>query len=228
MISRAWSTPEIGIVLGGLLLFYLFASFTGIFFYEEQIPLARLVLTVLLYIFILTLIALINQRRGDTWSGSYGMGYRQLGKLVLSPLIYLAALPFFIASAKAWHWLLQNVSGRAVELQEVAQVVSQERSWLQVLYIVMAIAGAPFFEEILFRGILFPYFVKHAGLARSTVLVSVLFALLHFHLPSFIPLGLLSALLCLLYWRSGSLWIGIGVHGIFNAVSILALRLIEM
>lgn len=228
MVSRAWSTPHICMVLGALLLFYFFASFAGRFFYEEEIPLVRLVLTVLLYTFILTLVALINLRRGDSWSSAYGMGYRQLGKLTLSPLIYLAALPFLLAAAKAWHWLLQHAAGQAIELQEVAQLISQELTWLQVLYIVMAIAFAPFFEEIIFRGIVFPYFVKYTGLARGTLLVSVLFAMLHFHLPSFIPLVLLSALLCMLYWRSGSLWIGIGLHGIFNAVSILVLNLNEM
>ena len=214
-------------VLGGLLLFYLLASFAGCFFYAEEIPLVRLVLTVLLYTFILTLITLINLRRGDSWSDTYGMGYRELRKLSLSPVIYLLSLPLLVAAAKAWHWLLQHAAGQAVDLQEVAQVITQELSWLQMLYILMAIVVAPFFEEIVFRGIVFPYFVKHTGLARGTLLVSLLFAMLHFHLPSLVPLMLLSALLCLVYWRSGSLWIGIGMHGIFNTVSILVLNLAE-
>jgi membrane protease YdiL (CAAX protease family) len=226
--SRAWTTPQIGIVLGGLFLFYFFASFTGCFFYEEQIPQVRLAVTFLLYLSILALIIFINRRRGDSWSSGYGMGYRQLNKLALSPLIYLVTLPFLIAAAKGWHLLLEKTAGQTIELQEVAQVVTQELSWLQILTILMAVSVAPFFEEIVFRGIAFPYFVKHAGLAKGTLLVSVLFAVLHFHLPSLIPLMLLSALLCLVYWRSGSLWIGIGIHGIFNTVSILVLNLTRM
>ena len=49
---------------------------------------------------------------------------------------------------------------------------------------------------------------------------------MHFHLPSFAALFLLSGALCLAYWRTGSLWVSIGMHTIFNAVSILALNII--
>ncbi len=69
------------------------------------------------------------------------------------------------------------------------------------------------------------YFVKRAGMSVAVIVVSVLFALMHFHLPSFVPLFMLSAILCLTYWRTSSLWTSIGVHMIFNAVSILALNI---
>ena len=84
----------------------------------------------------------------------------------------------------------------------------------------------PLYEEVLFRGVLFPYLTKRAGLAGGTLLVSALFALLHFHLPSMAPLFLLSIALCLAYWRTGSLWVNIGIHAIFNATSILALNIV--
>ena len=46
--GRAWETFQVGIVLGALFLLYFLASFTGLFFYEEQLPLARLVVTFLI------------------------------------------------------------------------------------------------------------------------------------------------------------------------------------
>ncbi|MCK5676149.1 MAG: CPBP family intramembrane metalloprotease [Verrucomicrobia bacterium] len=227
LAARAWNTPQLGIVLGVLLLLYFLTSFVGLFFYEEQLPLARLVATLLIYTAIVVLIAHVNRQRGGSWADNFGLGFLQLKKLVLSPVLYLAFIPFLILAAKAWHLFLQDILGLEIELQKVAQVIVQELSWLQILYILTAVFIAPFFEEIMFRGMVFPYLVKHAGLAKGTVLVSLLFAAMHFHLPSFLPLFLLAAVLCLAYWRTGSLWVGIGMHAIFNAVSILALNIVD-
>lgn len=225
LAERAWSTPHVGMVLGALFVLYFFASFIGLLFYEEQIPLVRLAATLLIYAFIVALIARIDRQRGNSWAVGYGMGSRQLRQLALAPLLYLATIPFLMLAAKAWHLLLHEVFGMEIELQEVAQLVAQELSWLQILYILTAVAVAPLFEELLFRGLVFSYLVKHTGLAGATVLVSLLFALMHFHLPSLVPLFLLSAALCLAYWRTGSLWVCIGMHGIFNAVNIFALNI---
>ena len=223
--DRAWDTFHLGIVLGALLLLYALASGVGQFFHEEQIPLVQLATTLLIYAVVVALVTLVNHRSGSSWAGGFGMGIRQLKKLSLSPLLYLATLPFLLLAAKAWHLLLQYGFGVKIELQEVAQIFTQELSWLQILYVLMAVFVAPFFEELMFRGLMFPYLAKRAGLAGGTAVVSLLFAGMPFHLPSFVPLFLLSAVLCLAYWRTGSLWVGIGMHAIFNAVSILALNL---
>jgi len=220
MVSRAWSTFQIGLVLGALFLLYFLTSFVGLFFHGEQLPLARLVATLLIYIAIVVLIAHVGRQRGGSWSGSFGLGLRQLKSLVLAPLLYLATLPLLMLTL-----LLQRLVGIEPELQDVAKFIAQDFSWLQALYILTAVFVAPLFEEFMFRGMVFPCLVKHVGLAKGTVLVSLLFAAMHFHLPAFLPLFLLSAVLCLAYWRTGSLWVGIGMHAIFNAVSILALNL---
>jgi len=220
MVSRAWSTFQIGIVLGALFLLYFLTSFVGLFFHEEQLPLARLVATLLIYAVVMTTIAFIVRRRGGSWAGNFGMGFQQLKTLALAPLLYLATLPLLMLAL-----LLQRLVGIEPELQDVAKFIAQDFSWLQALYILTAVFVAPLFEELMFRGMVFPCLVKHVGLAKGTVLASLLFAAMHFHLPSLLPLFLLSAMLCLAYWRTGSLWVGIGMHAIFNAVSILALNL---
>ncbi len=223
LAGRAWDTPKIGMVLGALFLLYFLASFTGLFFYEEQIPLVQLVVTILIYTTVMAVVAVINRRRGDSWTTGFGMGLRQLKTIALAPLFYLGALPLLLLTAKASQHLLQYLFGIEPELQDVAKIIAQEPSVLQILYTVMAIVVAPLYEEIMFRGLVFPYFIKQVGLAQGTLLVSALFAVMHFHLPSFAPLLLLSAMLCLIYWRTGSLWASIGVHMIFNAVSVFVL-----
>ncbi len=225
--ARAWDTPRIGIVLGTLFLLYFLASFVGLFFHEEQMPLARLILTFLIYAIVLATITLIHRKCGGSWSVDFGMGARNLKTLALAPLIYLAALPLLLLTAQFSQLLMQHLFGIEPELQDVAKIFSQDPSILQVLYAIMAIGAAPLYEEIMFRGLIFPYLVKHMGLAQGTLLISMLFAMMHFHLPSFAPLLLLSVVLCLAYWRTGSLWVSIGVHLLFNAVSILALNLMR-
>jgi membrane protease YdiL (CAAX protease family) len=224
--TRSWNTLQVGILLGTLLLLYFLASFIGLFFYEDQIPLVQLIVTLVIYSIVVAVITLINRRRGGSWKTSCGMGVRQLRKLAISPLLYLAFIPFLMLISKGYHLLLEYFLGSELELQDVAQIVSQELSWLQILYIIMAIVVAPVYEELLFRGIVFPFMVKRIGLVGGTFLVSIFFAALHAHLPSVVPLFLLSAALCLAYWRTGSLWVSIGIHTIFNAVSILALNIV--
>jgi len=89
----------------------------------------------------------------------------------------------------------------------------------------IAIVGAPVFEEIVFRGILFPWLARRTGFWPGVVVVSALFAALHLHLPSLLPLFLLSAMFCVAYARTRSLWVPIGMHALFNAVSVLLLTL---
>ncbi len=226
ILTRSWAAPQIFILLGSLFLLYFIASFVGLFFGEEQIPLAQLVATVIIYLLIIALITLLDRQRGGSWETHYGMGFRQIKKILIAPLFYLALIPFLMLASTLYSLLLESVFGIEVELQAVALIFTQEFSWLQFLYIFMAIFVAPIYEELIFRGVVFPFLVKRGGLAGGTALVSLLFALMHFHLPSLVPLFLLSAALCLAYWRTGSLWVSIGMHTLFNAVSIFALKIV--
>ncbi len=222
LAARSWSTPQVGLLLSTLFGLYALAMFSGRLFYEEQLPLAQLAITLFIYAILVVIIAVINRRRGT----GIGAGARAFRQLPLAALFYVAVIPFLMIATQAWHWLLQHLFGMEIELQGVAQFIAQERSWLQVAYMFTAVIVAPLYEELMFRGIIFPYLAKRIGLAGGIVLVSVLFALMHFHRPAAVPLFLLSGALCLAYWRTGSLWVAIGMHALFNAVTILALTII--
>jgi len=224
--ERSWSSLQILVLIGSLFLLYFAASFSGLLFYEDQIPVAQLVITLLIYAVLAAIITLINRKRGGSWATSCGMGLRQTRSALLAPVYYLAFIPLLMLAARAYHLLLQYMFHVEIELQQVAQVVVQQLSWLEVCYILMAVLVAPIYEELLFRGVVFPYLVKRVGLGGGTALVSILFATLHFHLPSFVPLYLLSTALCLAYWRTGSLWTGIGMHILFNGITIFALNIV--
>ena len=111
-------------------------------------------------------------------------------------------------------------------MQGVAQLIAESESWLKAALILMSVLVVPLYEEIVFRGVIFPFLLRKWGFAPSVIMVSAAFGLIHFHIPSLFPLFLLSVALCIAYYRTGSLWISIGFHALFNGISIVVLTLL--
>jgi membrane protease YdiL (CAAX protease family) len=197
--NRAMGFVEIyGIVLLHLSLFIL-AMFSGRLFYEHQIAVAKLGIALLIYSIVSFSIFAINWRRHETLESGFGMGPGQLRFVALGPLVYLAIVPILLLAAA----VLKGI-GYELPLQETAQQFIDSNPIERILFAVMAIVAAPFFEELLFRGILFPALLKRMGLASSILLVSSLFSLLHFHFFVFLTLLAVASVLCTLFWQSGN------------------------
>ena len=62
---------------------------------------------------------------------------------------------------------------------------------------------------------------KNAGRLVAVIGTSVLFALIHGHVPSLPGLFILAVALALIYERTASLWAPICLHAGFNGLSIL-------
>ncbi len=93
---------------------------------------------------------------------------------------------------------------------------------LVVLAGVLALVAAPLSEETFFRGFLFAGLKKRWGIAISALISGVLFGLLHFDPGSIVPFSLIGVVLALAYAFTGSLWISIMAHFLFNFVSFVA------
>lgn len=223
--DRSWDTLHIIILLSSLFLLYFGAGFIGQFFYEEQIPVVQLIVAVLIYLLLVIITGIISRVRKTTLADGFGMGWSGFKQIRKAPLIYLAFVPILLIFSTVWHTLLEWIFVSEVELQEVAQIISQDLTWIQICYMGVAIFAAPIYEEIIFRGVLFPYFMKRIGLTAGTIMVAVIFSIMHYHLPSFVPLALLSSVLSLAYWRTGSIWTCIGIHMIWNAMTVLSLNI---
>ena len=86
---------------------------------------------------------------------------------------------------------------------------------------VLALLAAPLAEETFFRGFLFPGLRNRLGTLRAALASSLLFAALHFNVGSIIPFTVIGMLLAWAYVLSGSLWMAIGAHFAFNAISFI-------
>lgn len=138
---------------------------------------------------------------------------------------FLASLPLFYLSALLYQLLLSGI-GIEPKLQTVVTSLLDTKSAAMRAYLVfLAIFIAPLFEELLFRGILLPTVSKKIGFIPALLLVSTGFAVLHFHLPTLLPLIVFSSALCLAYWRYGSIWVPVCMHALFNGINLTLLFL---
>lgn len=88
---------------------------------------------------------------------------------------------------------------------------------------ILVVVLAPVAEELFFRGFFYGSLRGHLGAVGAAVASSAVFALVHFtsaQTLSLLPLlGVLGLLFCFLYERTGSLYPGIALHAINNAVA---------
>jgi membrane protease YdiL (CAAX protease family) len=98
----------------------------------------------------------------------------------------------------------------------------------RIIIIVLAVAVAPIAEEFVFRFFLYGVLRRYVGRIVALVLSSLLFAAVHAHLPSFVPLFVLGSCFTLAYEWSGSLLVSMTMHAIFNALTLTALAFPDM
>ena len=97
-------------------------------------------------------------------------------------------------------------------------------SWSAMLtMLVMAGVVAPFAEELVFRGLLFPWLRARLGVPAAVLLSALFFATMHGALILIPALTVVGAAFAVIYQRSGSLWPAIIAHSVFNGIMIVAL-----
>jgi membrane protease YdiL (CAAX protease family) len=105
--------------------------------------------------------------------------------------------------------------------QEVVTVLTETSDpWLLALLCGMAVIVAPVTEEIVFRGYLYPVAKRFAGTWPAAVFSALVFAVIHQHALALLPLAVLGLLLVLVYEWTGSIWVPIATHLLFNAATV--------
>jgi membrane protease YdiL (CAAX protease family) len=138
--------------------------------------------------------------------------------LVLAPVGLLMLLAQVVFHQLGWKFDPQPL---------VSQLHQTDAVWFVVVLSVFAVVVAPLVEEIFFRGILYPTLRQKWGVVPGVLLTATVFALLHFHPPTFLPLFALAVFLCLAFEYTGSLPACILAHSLFNSLSIIAIWLLR-
>lgn len=161
-----------------------------------------------------------------SWGEAFGMHSAQLPRaLGLGLVFFLGVLPpvwtLLALSQKLCEWL-----GRPTPPQHMAELfLGTDSLGLQAAIGVVAVVAAPVFEELLFRGLAYPVLKEKFGAVAAMLMTSVVFAAIHFHEPSFVPLVGLAVALTLAYEVTGNLAVSIVMHSLFNGTTILLMFL---
>ena len=123
------------------------------------------------------------------------------------------AAPVLLVLVLAYVRILTHAFG----LQPVRDLDEYEGRGLAVALALGAVWPAVF-EELAFRGVIFPVLRRHAAVWEALLVSSFAFAILHLSVPSLVthlPMGLWFGWL---RHRSGSLWPGVFAHGLHNGL----------
>ncbi len=167
-------------------------------------------------------VLLLLKIRRFSWKKAFGAKEKRLKHDILIGIsFYLAAIPIVIAIGWLYAILL-TAFNIPIDQQDIAIMFTSAATplWLKSYLIVLAVIVAPIVEETCFRGILLPLFIKNDKPIAAIFLVSILFAFVHFHIPSIAPLAGIAAAFSLAYIHTGSLVTPIIMHAIFNSISI--------
>ncbi len=158
------------------------------------------------------------------WHEVLGLPRPKMGRaLLMAAGVLVISLPLV--------WGLQQVSiltleklGWLPETQNAVDLFLKAKSpWMRIYLGFFAVVLAPFGEEFVFRGVLFP-FVKQLGWPKLAWFgVSFLFALIHVNLPTILPLFVLALIFTWLYHKTNCLLTSILAHSLFNAANLVLL-----
>lgn len=94
-----------------------------------------------------------------------------------------------------------------------------------IFMVPMMVIFAPILEEYIFRWLLFEEIIsKRIGIISGAIVSSMIFALVHFNIRSFIIIFALGLINCYLIEKKG-FWYAVFNHSIFNSITVIAMLL---
>ncbi len=143
-------------------------------------------------------------------------------------LFFMVGLePLVLAVAIATSILFKAIG---IEIKTPAiELLLKNCSWNELAVIgFFAVVVAPVVEEIIFRRIIFGFFVPWAGKVPALILTSIIFAIAHDAKVQFPALFLLGAGMQMMYIRSRSIYPSMLLHAFNNSIALGLLILIRL
>ena len=137
---------------------------------------------------------------------------------------WLTIVPFVLLVSLVMNSLIENQNGS----NPLLEIVLNNKNYLSffILFVTTTFL-APFFEEIIFRGILLPILSRDFGIILGIVVSAFIFALAHLSLGEMPPLFVLGIGLGITRIASGSLLSSVIMHSLWNGLTFLNLFLLR-
>jgi membrane protease YdiL (CAAX protease family) len=173
------------------------------------------------WVFVIGTIVLSLVLRGMHPSALFGFDRLSFFKVFfLGVALLFAALPLILASSTMTSNFLRSDPQRDTQpIMRLFEHASDPSR--RVPLIILAVVIAPISEEFVFRGFLYGVLKRYAGGLSALFFSGLLFALIHMHIPSLLPLFLLGCVLTFAYELSGSLLVPMAMHALFNTLTLV-------
>jgi membrane protease YdiL (CAAX protease family) len=180
--------------------------------------------TVFVHLCIVVILQIFLRSHEVTWKEFLGLDSPGLGRKLLVGLgAGFLVIPVLLGINWFISYLLTHFYSPPAEQQVVTMVKANSNMVLRMALAFAAIISAPFVEEAVFRGVLYPAIKQRANRPLALLLTALLFAAVHANLMTFIPLALFAILLALLYDKTGALLTPMVTHSVFNAMNFILL-----
>lgn len=230
VLSRPYGAPDL-LVLAGIGLFFILSmqphesGQTG----GDTVSDGSLVLGMVFHLTVCAgLLLYLFQVRGLNPAELFGLQnlhWRSLAvTLGIFTIIILISVNVVSAITVTW---LQNFWTDLEPQETVKAFQKSDGIGFKFLVIFLAVVIAPLAEETLFRGFVYGVLKRYTDAPFAALSSSLMFAVIHMHVGSLLPLWMLAVLFCLAYEITGCLLVPMLLHSIFNAVSIIAMLFVD-
>ena len=113
------------------------------------------------------------------------------------------------------------LSGEVDQQSSIQLFADAEDTAALILLLASVCVFAPVFEEILFRGFLYRNLRDRLGPWAALAVSSAIFALAHLDASNLLPLFAIGFAFGLSYEKSGSLWVPVLIHSLWNLSTVL-------
>lgn len=180
--------------------------------------------TLVFFAVMLGILTSLSLRR-VSWRTTFGLDRLWAGGVLARAILLLAfGLPLIGTALFASRFVLGIHGDDDAAAQQIVRFLAENRAaaarWVVAA---SAIVLAPIQEEFVFRGYLYGVLRRYAGVPAGIVINAGLFAGIHLHAPSFAGLFVLATCLTLAYEWTGSLFVPMAMHALFNTISLIDL-----
>ncbi len=172
---------------------------------------------------LVTVLVFVGTRPFPLWK-AFHLGWDAASLFPLRAAVaLLSALPLIYATGLLWEKITPAAGQEQALVSLFRNSVETGDSRAVWLVVASAFLGAPFQEEILFRGYFYPTLKRYMGAVGAALVVSLLFAVCHGYAGVIPGLFILSLCQTVLLERYGSLWGCIAMHACFNGLGLVQL-----
>ena len=182
--------------------------------------LTKFAATLMIHGGILVMVHQFLKQHAMSWKEFLGLNSPRLSRaLVLAVSSGILVVPLLLGLSALCAQLMTRSHITPVEQTVVTMVKVNSGLAQRIAFAIGAIVFAPIVEETMFRGILYPFIKQQGGKRLALFGTSLLFALIHANVRTFLPLALFALLLAWIYERTDTLLAPITTHAVFNAVN---------